>query len=369
MTASKPAYFSDTGNVEDLLTFIDKNPDLILVPEHGIEGGRTLLHIAASHGRVDVCDLLMNLGIPVNSPAISSGNRLPINEASAHGHSRLVEWLIEHGSMVDGPPVAVTTPLMDSAVAGHKDVAEVLIANGADVNRLHLRYNQTSLDLAFIYRKNDVVGVLENAGGKRAIEPIDFTVERGGGILEHVYERVGQILSSRPSQMFGRYSVELRTALIKEAKDCKLLFSLGTHELSPRVEFFLCLQSDWPLNNACLKENDFLSFPSRLIFELSRQRLEGKIIREGEIIDKTTELANELVWPDGIDAVVVINYQFDHTQRNAGTSGGVTLLALVPLKYPKSGRPDREKLTELVAKLRVSSWKTISIRLPFKRKR
>lgn len=364
MTGSRPTYFSDTGSIEDLLTFVDRNPESLHVPEHGIEGGRTLLHIAASHGNVEACELLISLGISINTPAASSGNRLPIGEAAARGHAHLVQWLIEHGSLVDGPAIAVTTPLMDSVIAGHRGVAEILIANGADVNRLHLRYNQTSHDLALIYRQDDVADLIRDAGGKQAIEPIDLSSEKGSGILEHIYERVGRILSSRPSRMLGSYRVELRTALIGEAKDCKLLFSVGAHELVPRVEFMLCLQSDWPLSEASLKDETFVAFPGRLLFEMSRQRLEGRVIQEGEIVDRTTVLSNELVWPDGIDAVVAVNYQFDHAQRNTGDAEDVTLLALVPLKYPKSGRPAPEKLKELIAKLRLSSWKKISIRLP-----
>lgn len=364
MTGSRPTYFSDTGSIKDLLTFVDRNPDSLLVPEHGIEGGRTLLHIAASHGSVEACELLMNMGIPVNTPATASGSRLPIAEAAARGHANLVRWLIDRGSLVDGLAIAVTTPLMDSAIGGHRSVVEVLIANGADTNRLHLRFNQTPLDLALTYKKIDVAGLIEKAGGLHAIEPMDLSRERGSGILEHVYERVGKILSSRPSQSFGSHRIELRTALIGEAKDCKLLFSLGAHEILPRVEFLLCLQSDWPLNEACLKDESFLSFPVRLLFELSRHRLEGKVIQEGEIIDATTWPGAVPVWPDGIDAMVAINYQFDHTERNIETPGEVTLLAFAPLKYPKSGRPAPKKLAELIAKLRVSSWKKISLRLP-----
>ncbi|MBN3854779.1 ankyrin repeat domain-containing protein [Paraburkholderia sp. Ac-20340] len=357
----KTAYYSDTGSIGDLVNFIAKNPELFRIPEHGMEGGRTLLHIAASYGSLEVCEDLIGRGISINASARSSGGKLPIGEAAAKGHVNLVRWLLENGSAVDGPPEAVTTPLMDSAINGHESVVALLLERGADVNRLHLRLNQTPLDLALIYKQEGAAHVLRSAGGKLSIEPIDFSTE-GAGILEHIEERVGSILSGKPKHEFASLKIEYLTALIRGAKDCKLFFSYGVHQVAPRVEFVFCLQSDWPLSNAGLSSENFVSFPFRILLELTKRRLGGSSIEEGDVFDRSTLSGGEVFWPDGIDAVVAIDYQFDHVESKERVEGDVKILALVPIKYTKSGRPVGKKMTDLVAKLRTSSWKKISLR-------
>lgn len=350
------------------MAFVVKNPESLLVPEYGMEGGRTLLHIAASHGSIEVCEELIRLGISINASARTSGGKLPLGEAAARGHLGLVRWLIEHGSLVDGLPEAVTTPLMDSSINGHQEVVAFLIDCNADVNRLHLRYNQTSLDLALIYKQSDVANILKNAGGWRAIEPIDYSVE-GGGILEHVEAHVGDILSSRKKMEFGGCEVEYLNALIREEKDSKIFFSFGAHQITPHIELAFCLQLDWPVNEAALESQEIISFPIRVLKELTKFILDGSLIAEGDVFDSDTLSIDRKFWPDGVDAVIAIDYQFSHVERDERVAGDVTILVLVPIKYTKSGRPTGEKLADLISKYRLASWKKISLRLPVEKKK
>jgi ankyrin repeat protein len=361
---SKTAYYSDTGSIDDLTAFVAKNQELLLVPEHGMEGGRTLLHIAASYGSIKVCEELIGLGISINTSAVSAGGKLPIGEAAARGHLDLVSWLIEHGSLVDGPPEAITTPLMDSSINGHPSVVALLLQQDADVNRLHLKYNQTSLDLALIYKQDEVADLLKNAGGQKAIEPIDFSSE-GAGILEHIEGRVGSVLSVRPIREFYSRRVEYLTALIRGEKNCKIFFLFGIHRLVPRFEFIFCLQYDWPLNDSAFIRKTDVSFPIQVLSELTKSRWNGDLISEGNIFDKDTFSIGEICWPDGVDAIIAIDYQFDNVERKKQADEDVTLLALVPIKYTKSGRPVGKKLEEIISKLRTSSWKKISLRRSF----
>jgi uncharacterized protein len=362
---SKTAYYSDTGNIDDLIAFVARNPDSLLIPEHGLEGGRTLLHIAASYGSVEVCKELIRLGISINASASSSGGKLPIGEAAGRGHVNLVSWLIEHGSLIDGPPEATTSPLMDSSIGGHLDVVNLLLQHDVDVNRLHLKYNQTSLDLALVYKQDEIADVLRNAGWRQAVEPIDFSV-KGSGILEHIEDRVGDILSIRQRMKVGDSEVEFATAMMREVKDCKLFFSFGVHQVVPHAEYFFCLQSDWPLNRAALAGNSAYSFPILALAELARRRLNGDLVSEGNVFEKESLPFPEKFWPDDVDAIVLIDYQFDHAEPKERVVGEVTMLAVVPVKYTKSGRPTGKKLDDLVIKLRTSSWKKISLKIPLK---
>ncbi|MDP7343207.1 MAG: ankyrin repeat domain-containing protein, partial [Alphaproteobacteria bacterium] len=71
------------------------------------------------------------------------------------------------------------TPLHDAAIAGRKEVVELLIAAGADVNRLffepfklqgELNDGQTPLDWAIFGAQSEVVDLIRKLGGKTAKE-------------------------------------------------------------------------------------------------------------------------------------------------------------------------------------------------------
>ena len=57
------------------------------------------------------------------------------------------------------------TPLHYAAEAGHKEIAELLIANGADVNAKD-KYGRTPLDWAVMLGKPEIADLLRKHGGK-----------------------------------------------------------------------------------------------------------------------------------------------------------------------------------------------------------
>ena len=58
----------------------------------------------------------------------------PLHYAVRHGHKEIAELLIEKGANVNAKNKYRTTPLHRAAAWDHKEVAELLIAEGADVN-------------------------------------------------------------------------------------------------------------------------------------------------------------------------------------------------------------------------------------------
>ena len=66
-----------------------------------------------------------------------------------------------------------TTPLHNAAVYGHKEVAELLIANGAEVNAIIVsgrNQGKTPLDLAIWRKKTETADLLRKHGGRTAEE-------------------------------------------------------------------------------------------------------------------------------------------------------------------------------------------------------
>ena len=95
-------------------------------------------------------------------------------------HIRLIELIeaIEKGDieavkqhLADGADVNAKegewgyTPLHSAVAEGHKEVAELLIANGADVNSM-LKFGSTPLDLAISFKVPELADLLRKHGGK-----------------------------------------------------------------------------------------------------------------------------------------------------------------------------------------------------------
>ena len=146
-------------------SLIKDSPDLVFSKD---EDGFTPLHLAAANGYKDIAELL--LASKADIEAKDKSRSTPLHQAVASGaeHSDLVEVLIAHkadvnaadtngltplhyATLADNGKIAKlllihgahpdirdkvdgNTPLIIAAGKGYKDVAEVLLANGADVN-------------------------------------------------------------------------------------------------------------------------------------------------------------------------------------------------------------------------------------------
>jgi tetratricopeptide (TPR) repeat protein len=121
------------------------------------------LHEAAGSGHADIAALLLAHGADVNSRiynAVVPG--IPIHSASTHGAdgNSMVDSMI-HNSLVSSaagfrPLSAGCTPLHLAASQGHNEVAELLLAHGADVNA-KCTDGSTPLDLASAWPRHEQV--------------------------------------------------------------------------------------------------------------------------------------------------------------------------------------------------------------------
>ena len=171
--------------------------------------GGTPLHLAALFGRKEVVELLIANGAAVNVKGGNLGG-MPLHHAAFEGHKEIIELLIAEGAdvnaiIVSGPlqlnvgDIALNfttdgeiaallrkhggmtseelrsgmTPLHLAAVNGHKEIVELLIAKGADVNEKIAsgsNKNKTPLDFAVIKKQNETANLLRKHGGKTAKE-------------------------------------------------------------------------------------------------------------------------------------------------------------------------------------------------------
>ena len=84
----------------------------------------------------------------------------PLHVAST---KEVAELLIAKGADVNAVVTNVGTPLHYAAMKGHKEVAELLIAKGADVNFAKW---MTPLDQANRYKQTETADLLRKHGGK-----------------------------------------------------------------------------------------------------------------------------------------------------------------------------------------------------------
>ena len=94
----------------------------------------------------------------------------PLNTAAYEGHKEIVELLIAKGADVNAKGVLDgNTPLHWAAGAGTKEVTELLIAKGADVNAKD-QDDETPLDWAIHSKLTEIADLLRKHGGKTAEE-------------------------------------------------------------------------------------------------------------------------------------------------------------------------------------------------------
>ncbi len=187
------------------------------LPRRELSFGTTPLHKAAAGGHKAVAELLLaNNGFArtrysasrdmralmlaveadadaranVNAEDWSSGMR-PLHEAAAHGHKNVAELLLANGANVNAQGMQYGyTPLHFAARHGHKDVAELLLANKADANAKNLGTcsldsNDTPLHEAAAGGHRDVAELLlangadVNAKGHNDRTPLHYAARLG----------------------------------------------------------------------------------------------------------------------------------------------------------------------------------------------
>jgi ankyrin repeat protein len=133
--------------------------------------GRTPLHTASDHlasfSHRRVVELLLAWRADVNARD-ESGAR-PLHLAAARGKCDVAEALVAHGADIDARDEDGRTPLhfaaqKDREPKGRMAVVELLVARGADINAREKKFGHTPLHEAALYRNRDVAEALVALG-------------------------------------------------------------------------------------------------------------------------------------------------------------------------------------------------------------
>ena len=93
------------------------------------------IHDAAEEGDLAGVQAELDKGADVNAKSnhVSNKGWSPLYFASRNGHKEVAELLLSNGADVNAKNDRGSTPLLASVQRGRKEIAELLIANGADV--------------------------------------------------------------------------------------------------------------------------------------------------------------------------------------------------------------------------------------------
>ena len=118
------------------------------------------IHDAVEKGNVEAVKQYLNAGGDLEAKG-GWGKRTPLHGAAKFGHKEIAELLIVKGADVNMKNRFGWTPLAFAAERSHKEIVELLIAKGADVNAEHSG-GTTPLDTAI----GETADLLRKHGGK-----------------------------------------------------------------------------------------------------------------------------------------------------------------------------------------------------------
>jgi ankyrin repeat protein len=157
------------GDIQKVTTLLKENHILVFSKD---KYGYTPLHWAALAGHNDVAEFLLANGADVN--ATSNNGHVPWYEGKVNGHNAVTILDNNYGF----------APLHLAALNGHKDVVELLVAKGANVNAnnggtpLHRAAGHKEVMEFLLAHGADV-----NAKANNGETPLHYAARRGEGNL------------------------------------------------------------------------------------------------------------------------------------------------------------------------------------------
>lgn len=149
-----------TARVEECLS---GEPSLANAFSHD---GWTALHLAAFFGQKPAAAALIAAGANVNARSINAMRNSPLHAACAGRSRELAELLAANGADVNARQEGGWTPLHAAAQNGDLDLARLLISLGAEPGA-RAGNNQNAMDLALTRGHQTMVELLEENGAAR----------------------------------------------------------------------------------------------------------------------------------------------------------------------------------------------------------
>jgi|WetSurMetagenome_2_1015567.scaffolds.fasta_scaffold145149_2 uncharacterized protein len=151
---------ANNGDLQKVKALLRDNPELVSTYD---SNGWTPLQLAAHNGHRDIAELLLANKADINAKVLRVSNESMRLYSRSDLTSKLkhVDW----------------TPMHLAVAEGHKDVVELLLAKGADLNA-KTNMGMTPLDLAVSNSREDLAELLHRRGGSAGAEGL-YVVGKG----------------------------------------------------------------------------------------------------------------------------------------------------------------------------------------------
>lgn len=220
---------------------------------------------SAAEGRLELVQMLVQLGIGVNESDDFTSPEGSVWRAAAEGHVEVVRWMLDHGAeinfTVDGHLRCFA--LSSAARGGHLETVKLLVQRGAAVNGSWAGMNPLMQAVFFGHR--EVADYLRAAGAKdlRETQPPDYAACRTS-LLRRMVNSFGP-LSSQAWHVPGDPDVTIHLIPANEETPEHTLFTIGLsdHRLPNGIDLFaatelkLNLPREWPLTAEALADPEW----------------------------------------------------------------------------------------------------------------
>lgn len=239
----------------------------------------TLLHLAAYFGNLAWAKMLLKHYVSDNIPfrrqtsRKDSYGRTPLFWAATQGHRDVVELLLDHGANINSKDLNKLTALHIAVTGGHKDVVSLLLDRSAKIEDRG-NYGDTPLARAIQANSKDIVKLLLERGARVDGLPTPPGVASLKGRKDPLDERVKQLLELREELFAARYENQSRLV----ALTLKILtFSLQFQPIFKMVSLYVRHWSvgRWEVLQDLVKNNEtarlrnwaqsFIGFGNKLI--------------------------------------------------------------------------------------------------------
>ncbi|KAI1197859.1 ankyrin [Nemania serpens] len=108
---------------------VSNHPDLIHNPDHSAEGlANSSLHLAASLGYLQVCQVLVAVDHEKPTPALNDNHQTALMLAAAAGHTEVVHFLAESSpATILRRDIRGRDAIMEASMGGHDTVLQILL--------------------------------------------------------------------------------------------------------------------------------------------------------------------------------------------------------------------------------------------------
>lgn len=151
---------SSLGDLEQVKQIVKRNPET--VKSFSAEGFPAL-GLASYLGQAGVVKFLLDNGADVNAVAKNSTGFTPLTGAVSTGRKEVAELLVKKGANVNHQYEEGFTPLMEASASGNVDMTKLLLGHGANVNA-KTKEKKTALSYALEKEHQDIVALLKSQG-------------------------------------------------------------------------------------------------------------------------------------------------------------------------------------------------------------